>query len=157
MLKTHSPPNTRNLYLLNFRFLLIIAISDFSVSSISSPVCFQILSFLLHSHLGLFLLFYFYCPLLVWAPAHPPKAVLEPSSRFLSLDPAPSVQQSSYLFSSVSATFSSALSFHPQPCFPGNFILFVLKLSYFYLCIISFIHVSIHAPALAPKRFAADW
>lgn len=74
MLKTRVPSSTCKLYLLNFQFLLTRAISDSSVSSISTSVCFQTLPFLLHSHLHLFFPFYFYCRLLVWAPAPPPKA-----------------------------------------------------------------------------------
>ena len=78
VLKAHSPPSTCKLYLLNVQFLLTIAISGFSVSSISHPtvskschffftatwICFPFLNFPYWST----------SPTGEWAPAHSPKA-----------------------------------------------------------------------------------
>ena len=80
MLKAHSPSSICKLYLLNVQFLLTIAISGFSVSSISHPTVCKSCHFFFTATWNCFPFLDFYCPLLVYipywrtAPAHPPKA-----------------------------------------------------------------------------------
>lgn len=129
MLKAQSPPSTCKLYLLNVQFLLTIAISGFSVSSISHATVSKFCHFFFTATWICFPFFNFYCPLLVYFPywrmgpstfsqgwcknllaGFCPWTPLCPAEQLLLLSP-----------------LSSALNFHPPPVSSRNFIFFLLK------------------------------